>query len=247
MADELDREIERAVEIGKDNEEVIQLARNWCGHLKVVKSGGTGLIEVQTGLPIGMRHFECQHAAAGGFAGMVMRDIVLDFYDRNCIGCKYRAPVRLPNLSQLAAERDERNNRAREAQAKASQDLKAAIAKRAEHRTKLSAGSNQPTLAIFEAIDKFDQEPSQQNGEVLRQIAQAAQSHFTVPVNEALWELAESAGRSRAEIALEVLQKTSQDTRRLCRLSLRLLASAHSRIAAHIVSQFIEKEDKDLV
>ena len=54
MADELDREIERAFEIGKDNEEVIQLARNWCGHLKVVKSGGTGLIEVQTGLPIGI-------------------------------------------------------------------------------------------------------------------------------------------------------------------------------------------------
>jgi len=118
MADELDREIERAFEIGKDNEEVIQLAHNWCGHLKVVKSGGTGLIEVQTGLPIGMRHFECQHAVAGGFAGMVMRDIVLDFYDRNCVGCKYRVAVRLPNLSQLAGERDERNKRARDAQAK---------------------------------------------------------------------------------------------------------------------------------
>ena len=47
MADELDREIERAVEIGQDNEEVIQLARNWCGHLKVVKSGGTGLIDTK--------------------------------------------------------------------------------------------------------------------------------------------------------------------------------------------------------
>jgi hypothetical protein len=247
MADELDREIERAFEIGKDNEEVIQLAHNWCGHLKVVKSGGTGLIEVQTGLPIGMRHFECPHAAAGGFAGMVMRDIVLDFYDRNCVGCKYRATVRLPNLTQLAAERDERNKRTRDAQAKASQDLNAAIAKRAEHRTKLSAGSNPPTLAIFEAIDKFDQEPSQQNGEVLLQVAEAAQSHFTMPVNDALWDLAESPGGSRAEIALGVLEKTSADKRRLCRLSLRLLASAHSRIAARIVSQLIEKEDEDLV
>jgi len=65
--------------------------------------GGTGMVELETGLPIGSRSFKCQHASAGGMAGMDLRMIALDFFDRNCKGCEKRVPVRIPNLSDFVA------------------------------------------------------------------------------------------------------------------------------------------------
>jgi len=103
----VDDGIARAIQIGESNARIIELAQNWCAHLEVEKNGGTGLVEMQTGLPIGMRSFKCVHASAAGFAGMALEGIALDFYDRNCVGCNKRSTVRLPNLSQLVAERDD--------------------------------------------------------------------------------------------------------------------------------------------
>src|ERR1700727_198251 len=107
--------IQKAIRIGEANKEVIQLAQNWCAHISVERRGGTGLVEAETGLPIGMRSFKCPYAAAQGFAGMDLGHIALDFYDRNCVGCKQRLPVRLPNLSQLVGERDMAQQHAQEA------------------------------------------------------------------------------------------------------------------------------------
>jgi hypothetical protein len=55
--------------MGEANKRVIELARNWCGHLTVEKRVGTGLLEMQAGLPIAMRCLKCPHASAEGFAG----------------------------------------------------------------------------------------------------------------------------------------------------------------------------------
>ena len=57
------------------------------------------IVEVETGLPIGMRSFKCPYASATGMAGMNLGHVVLDFYDRNCVGREKRLPVRFPNLS----------------------------------------------------------------------------------------------------------------------------------------------------
>jgi len=51
--------IQDAVEAGKRNLEAMKLIRNWCAHVTVRKHGGTGLIEMQTGLPIGHHFLEC--------------------------------------------------------------------------------------------------------------------------------------------------------------------------------------------
>ena len=101
----MDDGIQKALRIGEANAAVIKLAQNWCANLQVEKFGGTGLVEIETGLPIGMRRFKCAHASAAGFAGMDLRSIALDFYDRTCSGCQKRVPVMLPNLSQLVGER----------------------------------------------------------------------------------------------------------------------------------------------
>jgi hypothetical protein len=113
----LDDSIQKAVRIGERNKEIIEFAENWCGHLEVRQSGRVGLEEIETGLPIGMRSFQCPYASAAGLAGMNLEVVALDFYDRNCVSCKERLPVRLPNLSALVGERDAAQKRDSEARA----------------------------------------------------------------------------------------------------------------------------------
>jgi hypothetical protein len=86
----------------------MELVRNWCAHVRIQKVGGVGLVEAQTGLPIGHHSLRCDHAGAGGVATWELRDAALDFYDRNCSDCKMRKLVNFPNLSGLIAERDEK-------------------------------------------------------------------------------------------------------------------------------------------
>ena len=64
-----------AIETGKRNAEAIELAENWCAHLKVVADSSGGLLEAQSGLPTGMRHIECEHAPMGGMSAWEFRDI----------------------------------------------------------------------------------------------------------------------------------------------------------------------------
>jgi hypothetical protein len=130
-----DSEFERAINIGQANKRIIELARNWCAHLTVERCGGTGLVEVQTGLPIGMRQFKCPHANAAGMAGMDLEHIALDFYDRNCEGCRKRLPVNLPNLSEIVADRDKALQRAKEAEALEAEAEKHALDARATRRS----------------------------------------------------------------------------------------------------------------
>ena len=51
----VDQRIQEAIEIGQKNKEIIELAQNWCAHLRFEVTGGIGLVEMQTGLPIGAR------------------------------------------------------------------------------------------------------------------------------------------------------------------------------------------------
>lgn len=74
------------------------------------------MIEQMTGLPISHFSMECDHAPLDGMATFDFTEAVLDFYDRNCIACTIRKPVRLPNLTGLVSKRDE--------------DRKAAVAQR---------------------------------------------------------------------------------------------------------------------
>ncbi len=62
-----DDDINRAVEAGKKNQATIGLVRNCgCRHAGIRKMGGVGIIEQQTGLPIGHHAMACEFAADPG-------------------------------------------------------------------------------------------------------------------------------------------------------------------------------------
>src|SRR5215467_6800420 len=137
-----DRAIQHAIAIGEANKRVLELAQNWCAHLTVELRGGVGLVEQTTGLPIGMRAITCPHARAAGFAAMDLERVALDFYERNCIGCAERRPVRLPNLLELIDRRDRERRGQKEAVERARQAELAALAERQRKRDVLRTGAD---------------------------------------------------------------------------------------------------------
>src|ERR1700735_29823 len=163
----MDDQITRAIGIGEDTAVIIQLYQNFCANLQVERFGGTGMVEIEAGLPIGSRSFKCQHASAGGRAGMDLRMIALDFYDRNCKGCEKRMPVRMPNLSDVVAERDEEIQE-QGRQAKQQQEAReAAYRERSDARQRAKLDCDEPTAGLIDAIDRLDEGGTPEAGEVL--------------------------------------------------------------------------------
>jgi hypothetical protein len=156
----MDDSIEKALQIGERNKEIIELAQNWCAHLEVRQAGGVGLVELQTGLPIGMRSFKCPYARAAGVAGMDLEVVSLDFYDRNCVDCKDRLPVRLPNLSSLVGEHDAAQKRESEARASFAEQQTSALAARAARRDGLARGCDPAGAGIFSLVSVIARERS---------------------------------------------------------------------------------------
>jgi hypothetical protein len=240
--------VQKAIEIGERNKEVIELARNWCAHLEVRQSGGIGIVEIQTGLPIGMRSLKCPYAKAAGLAGMDLQTVALDFHDRNCIDCKQRQPVRLPNLSSLVAERDEAQRRASEHRASYAQKEAQALAARAARRAELSTGCDLARADVFAVLDSLDRNPDDHNRRLVIATAKAGSEYFDASVQEALYDLAGAGGFHRSQTALEVLVAIGADARRCCAIALELLArhDGHS-VAGSVVASHLSRDHETLV
>ena len=242
------REIERATEIGKANQEIIRLARNFCGHLEVVISGGVGLVEQMTGLPIGMRSFRCPYAKAAGFAGMNLEHIALDFYDRNCVGCKERLPVRLPNLLQLVEERDRELQTREERSRLAAEEERARVEARVSLRRVLREGADAIKAGIFDILDRLDLSPTDADRRVLAETARTVPDKFDETVRDALFDLAGAGGWTRTEAALEALTEVASDKNRLTKTALVALARGEApRTAGPTVARWLDSSHKELV
>lgn len=245
-----DDSLQKAIRIGESNKEIIELAHNWCAHLSVEKPawGGTGIVEVETGLPIGVRYFKCPHASAAGLAGMDLRTVVLDFYDRNCVGCSKRSPVRFPNISKLVGDRDAARVHAEEAARKGAEAEAEALRSRTARRKELSLNSDPPTKGLFSAIGEFDSQPNEQTRRVLLETAVAVPSRFDSQVQDVLLELASAGGFTRTETSLEVLDRVGANRSRLCESALRALARGDGhRIAGGIVAKDLDDAHRPLV
>lgn len=221
----MDDRIAKAIRIGEENAVVIELYQNFCSNLEVERFGGTGLVEDQTGLPIGSRSFKCQYASAGGMAGMNLEMIALDFYDRNCKGCAKRIPVRLPNLSKLVADRDDAYKQ-QELLAKKQTDAKeAAYRVRREARDSTKLNCDEPTAGLIDAIDRLDQTGTSEAGVVLVELARVASHAFDPRVTGSLYSLAETQSQSQSTKAYSRSYVLSVTIQRHCVL----LRSSSSR------------------
>jgi hypothetical protein len=137
-----DRKMDEALNVGRRNQEVKELIQNWCGHARIEKVGGTGLIEQSTGYPIGHHSMDCDHAPANGMGTWQLEDAALGFHDANCVGCEKRIPIRLPNLGKLVAQRDNDLERVRRENAEREARLQAEYERRKIVRDNMRGGDS---------------------------------------------------------------------------------------------------------
>ncbi|WP_213454697.1 hypothetical protein, partial [Rhizomonospora bruguierae] len=101
-------EFAKYFELGRENVRVMELATNHCRHIRFVQSGGRGMLEEITGLPVNSRRVECP-VAIGNMSGMRLDHVTFSFYAEHCGGCEMRSPTgRLPNLETEVRSRQER-------------------------------------------------------------------------------------------------------------------------------------------
>ena len=179
---------------------------------------------------------------------MNLRMIALDFYDRNCMGCEKRIAVRMPNLSDVVAERDEEIQE-QERQAKQQQEARqTAYRKRSEARQRAKLDCDEPTAGLIDAIDRLDEGGTPEAGEVLVELARVASHVFDPRVTDLLYSLAESSDSIIVnESVFKTLRIVSDDTKRLCSLALRFLAKYPNSVAADIVAQFVDESQSSLI
>ena len=235
-----DLKIQQAITNGENNKQAMELIRNWCRHARVVKVGGTGMIEMQTGLPIGHHVMACDHATAQGMGCWDLRDATLDFHDRNCVGCPHRVPVGFPNLSSLLSERDqarrqaEEETRARAARATAARNARRGV--RQTLRTKL----NPVSATIIEHLEELDQDERCDAGTRLLGLAQLAPESFTPEVIEHCFGMLEHQEGWFDDAGLRLLHQLRVDPARLTRCALKSLARHWS---SSIAFEIIEGND----
>lgn len=239
-----DAMIETAIGIGKRNQEVIVLVKNWCAHAEIAVTGGIGLVEQQTGLPIGMRAIRCRHAGAHGISGMDLERVAIDFHDRNCVGCTHRCPVQLPNLTKLLGERDARRQQAAEERQRSQARLEAGLAQRSARRAPHLESRNHEKRSLLRLIDEFDRDPTEEKATLLCEGAVALRAGFDGDAEAALFDLA-SAGTARATPALTLLDSHTKDRRRLAAVALE--AAGILDIADEIIAADLDASHAELV
>jgi hypothetical protein len=204
------REFDEAISLGKANVSVLELARNFCEHLRV-ETLASGALEAETSLPIGPRMFDCEHATGKRIGGMDLRYVAVSFYDNNCKDCGKRKPRGLPNLLDLVRDRDaelDRINTEFERQRlRESTALQAREAARADLRIGLPATA----LGLIDLVARVDRENSEATSQVLVETARTVPEQFTQPIQIALKQLAEAEGEHRVTAALLALKAVGAD------------------------------------
>jgi len=154
----------------------MELATNHCRHMRFVESGGRGMLEEVTGLPVNSRRVECP-VAIGNMSGMRLDHLTFSFYAEHCGGCEMRSPTgRLPNLETEAHARQEQAAVAEAQEADAFRLRVVARAKRAERRRSLRATADPATSGILDDLDVLDPDPPV-DGDV--EVAKAARRRLT--------------------------------------------------------------------
>ncbi|MHB8390966.1 MAG: hypothetical protein ACYDBH_15525 [Acidobacteriaceae bacterium] len=243
-----DRDIQKAIEAGENNRRTTELIHNWCRYAKVQKMGGTGLIEAQTGLPIGHHAMVCRHAPASGMATWDLADAALDFHDRNCVDCKHRVPVRLPNLSELLGVRE--RAQAEQKLIRDAQEAKqsAALAKRQEIRRILREKLQVSSHTIIEQLEELDGGRHEDQRTKLVETARLAPEIFTPEIIEHYFQLLEARESWFSSVGLETLSLLKAEPVRLARCALIAIRDFDAtEVAGRIVLEQIAHIDSSLI
>lgn len=153
-------EFARYYELGHENARIMELAANHCRQMRFVESGGRGMLEEVSGLPLNSRRVECP-VAIGNMSGMQLDYVTFEFYAEHCVGCDMRDPTgRLPNLETEALSRQQQAEAQEAERAEKLRVQAVARAERVERRRSLRATADPATTGILDDLDVLDPDPA---------------------------------------------------------------------------------------
>lgn len=221
-------EFAKYFELGHENARIMELAENHCRLMRFVESGGRGMLEEVSGLPLNSRRVECP-VAIGNISGMRLDHVTFGFYTEHCVGCDMRDPTgRLPNLEIEALARQQQAEVEEAERAEGLRVRRVARAERVERRRSLRATSDPATAGILDDLDVLDPDPAVE-GDVdetaaarrrLTTVAGRAADRFDERIIDELFDAVESVR------LMELLEPLRHLTSRRPELADRLVAAA---------------------
>lgn len=244
----MDKRIAEATRVGEKNVRTITLIKNWCAHARIESMSGGGLVAQMTGLPIGHQSMACDYAVAGSvMSSWDLEMAALDFHDRYCVGCTYRKPVRLPNLSALVSARDQEREAASQREAAARREQEAAHRERRAVRAALRAKSPPLAKTLVDQLDRLDADPSDRTAAEFAAAAELAPEAFTPDLIGYLFSLVEGQDRWATEAAMVALDNVGASPKRLANGALRSLARYGGIQSAEVLLRHLDHASPALV
>lgn len=176
--DDLERNKD-AVEAGMKNQRVAKLVSNWCFHAELTRAGRGGLIEAETGLPIGHMGLQCKYSKKDSMQAWHLEDAAYDFYLNNCKNCSKRNAVGHPDIMEFVAPREEAA-RARRLKREADETKREAQRKsRKEKRALLRDELELKETFVLDLVDELDSDEVGRDDPRLEKLADLAPETFT--------------------------------------------------------------------
>jgi hypothetical protein len=185
MDDDDDR-IKAAIEAGQSNLRATKLLGNWCFHAEFVRAPGRGLVEAETGLPIGHMGVQCKFSKKGSMQCWLLEDAAYDFYRNNCKDCAERVPVGIPNIMNFVGPREEAAEKRVIEREKEERERKQKHTERRQERAELRHELSLEETFVLDLLDELDQEDIARDDPRLEQLANLAPETFTRKVIEHL-------------------------------------------------------------
>jgi hypothetical protein len=221
-----------AVEAGQRNLRAKKLLSNWCFHAEFVRSPGRGMIEAETGLPIGHMGVQCKFSKKNSMLSWLLEDAAYDFYQNNCKGCTERAPVGLPNIMAFVGPREKAAEERKHKRAEQERERAKEQSDRREERAILRHELSLEETFVLDLLDELDQDDIARDDPRLEQLANLAPETFTRKVIEHLLPAALSDQLPYSIPAAKALLRTPLEPEEKLSLAVRLLSNNEKLAAA---------------
>jgi hypothetical protein len=230
--DDFEDRYNEAIEAGQRNLRATKLLSNWCFHAEFVRSPGRGMIEAETGLPIGHMGVQCKFSKKNSMHCWLLEDSAYDFYLNNCKDCKERIPVGFPNIMDFVGPREqaaETRKRTRETEDK---ERKQKQIDRREERGKLRYELSLEENFVFDLLDELDQESITSDDPRLEQLANLAPEIFTRKVIKHLLPAVLNENLPYSKHAAKALLRAPLEPKEKLSVAVRLISSYEKSAAA---------------
>ncbi|HGU9769216.1 TPA: hypothetical protein ACNFOQ_000736 [Morganella morganii] len=180
------KRFEEAIEAGQRNLRAVKLLSNWCSHSEFIRSGGRGMIEAETGLPIGHMGVQCKFVKQNSMLSWLLEDSVYSFYKENCKDCNRRVPVGFPNILEFVGPIEKADEERSLARKEGERQRKQKQLNRQQERAVLRLALTLEETFVLDLLDELDQEDIEGDDPRLEQLANLAPETFTKKIIEHL-------------------------------------------------------------